>query len=149
MRATLLLGDFARVVDGKLDILGAGWTVTGPHPATMGLGVLIDVPWDLTDQRHELRVWLSDQDGHQVTAHGGEGPEPVEVRNDFEVGRAPELAPGRPVSFALAVNINGLPLPPGQRFQWRLELNGQGEEAWNVSFETRAVTPAAGSATGW
>ena len=35
MKATLLLADAAQAAEGKLYVLGGGWSVTGPGPAPM------------------------------------------------------------------------------------------------------------------
>ena len=46
MKATLMLADYATVSDGKLSIVGGGWSVTGPEPVPFGIALLIQVPWD-------------------------------------------------------------------------------------------------------
>ena len=39
----MLLADYAAVSDGKLTIVGGGWSQTGPEPASFGIGLLIQV----------------------------------------------------------------------------------------------------------
>jgi hypothetical protein len=101
----MLLADYAVVSDGKLTIVGGGWSQTGPEPASFGIGLLIQVPWDQANTRHAFSVELLDADGSpigfeddddadQVVAFGGE----------FEVGRPPGLKPGTPLDFPVAVN---------------------------------------------
>jgi hypothetical protein len=34
-----------------------------------------------------------------------------------------------------------LQLPPGARFTWVMEINGTTDEAWRLSFATRAAQP--------
>ena len=63
MKATLLLADYAQVADGKLTIVGGGWSVTGPEPAPFGIAILIQVPWDQANTRHSFSVELLDTSG--------------------------------------------------------------------------------------
>src|ERR1700712_3739311 len=127
MRATLILADHARVAEGKLDILGAGWTLAGPDPVTMGLGVLIEVPWDQTNRRHMLVVRLLGEDGqlYPLPAPNGGEPQGIEAHTEFEVGRPPGIAAGTAQPFALALNLAQVPLAPGRRYEWRLEGDGE------------------------
>src|SRR5213078_2286630 len=63
LRATLLLADAAQAVEGKLYVLGGGWSVTGPQPVPMAIALKIDVPWDQANTRHSWRLELLDADG--------------------------------------------------------------------------------------
>ena len=36
-----MLGEYARMVDGQLDVLGTGWVITG-SPASFGIGILFE-----------------------------------------------------------------------------------------------------------
>jgi hypothetical protein len=44
VRATLILADYAQAAEGKLNVIGGGWTVTGPLPAPSAIGLIVDVP---------------------------------------------------------------------------------------------------------
>jgi hypothetical protein len=61
----MLLCDAAEEANGKLYILGAGWThVLRPdQPINMALAIVLHVPWELADQRHGLEVSLLKEDG--------------------------------------------------------------------------------------
>jgi hypothetical protein len=144
VRATLLLADHAVVADGKLYINGGGWSVTSPG-APSAIAVKLDVPWDRTNQRLQLRLRLVGQDGEQVIVPGPEGAQPVEIAAEAEVGRPAGLAHGADIDFPLAFQIGPLPLLPGQRYQWVLDIDGETRDDWRLAFSTR---PAAdGSAT--
>ena len=147
MRTTLILGDFARVAEGKLDVIGGGWTYTGPDPVTMGLGIIVEVPWDQANTTHELALSLLGADGRPVELPGPDGMQTIQLATQFEVGRPAGQAAGTPIPFPLAVNVNAVPLPPGERFEWRLEINGQTHEDWSLRFQTRPRPPAANSPT--
>src|SRR5215211_2385503 len=63
MKATLLLTDYAKVSDGKLDVLGGGWSVTGPGPFGFVVAAMIQISWDQTNMPHAVRLELLDADG--------------------------------------------------------------------------------------
>ncbi|MEJ7583661.1 MAG: hypothetical protein WKF43_06105 [Acidimicrobiales bacterium] len=136
MRAQLLLADYAQVAEGKLNIIGAGWTFTGPGPSTFALGLLLEVPWDATNVDHEVVLRLVDQDGGPVLDPSGA---PLIVLTTFQVGRPPGVPAGVSQSVPLAVNFPSLQLPPGTRFEWVLSIDGASEAEWNVSFATRVA----------
>jgi hypothetical protein len=41
------------------------------------------------------------------------------------------------------VNIGGLPLEPGQRYEWRMTIDGREDEDWCLGFETYPAEPQA------
>ncbi len=138
MKATLLLADYAVVSDGKLTIVGGGWSQTGPEPAPFGIGLLIQVPWDQANTMHSFAVQLLDADGESVVVDTDEeGEQPVAFGGDFEVGRPPGLKPGTPLDFPVAMNSTPLPLEPG-RYEWRLTIDGESRQDWTLAFTVRS-----------
>jgi hypothetical protein len=136
MKVTLLLADSAQAVDGKLYILGGGWSVTGPDPTPMAIAMKIEVPWDETNRRHAWRLELIDADGEPVRAPG-DGAHAIEIGGEFEVGRPAGVKPGTPIDLPLAINLSALALEPGGRYVWRLWIDGASDEDWQVAFTTR------------
>lgn len=139
MKATLLLADYAVVSDGKLTIVGGGWSQTGPEPASFGIGLLIQVPWDQANTPHAFSVELLDADGAPVSFETDEeeGEQPVAFGGEFEVGRPPGLKPGTPLDFPVAVNSTPLPLDPG-RYEWRLTIDDVSRDDWRLPFTVRS-----------
>jgi Family of unknown function (DUF6941) len=139
MKVTMLLADYANVADGKLTVVGGGWSLTGPDPVPFGIAILVHVPWDQANQRHVLRLELLDADGAPVLVETDDGDEPVVFFDDveFEVGRPAGLKPGTALEFPLAVNSAPLPLEPGQRYEWRLSLDGETDDDWRLPFTVR------------
>jgi hypothetical protein len=142
VKVTMLLADFAQVADGKLIVIGGGWSLTGPEPTPFGIAILVHVPWDQANRRHTLRLELLDADGQPVM-FPVEG-EPEEERQivflddvEFEVGRPAGIKPGTPLELPLAVNSGPLALEPGERYEWRLTINGEGDEDWRLAFSVR------------
>ena len=58
MKVTMLLADAAQAVDNKLYILGGGWSITGPAPTPMAFALKIEVPWNDTNRKYQLRLIL-------------------------------------------------------------------------------------------
>ncbi len=144
MKVTMLLADAAQAVEGKLYVLGGGWSITGPDPTPSAIAVYIQVPWDRTNVEHGFRFDLIDSDGDPVeleTETGGE--EAVVIEGSFEVGRPPGVKPGTSIDVPLAINVGPLPLPPGGRYEWRLSINEESREDWRLPFSTRSAPPGA------
>jgi hypothetical protein len=142
VKVTLLLADYAVVSDGKLTIVGGGWSQTGPEPSPFGIGLLIQVPWDQSNTVHTFAVQLLDADGEPVVLETDEDEgQPVAFGGDFEVGRPPGLKPGTPLDFPVAMNSTPLPLEPG-RYEWRLTIDGKSHQDWTLAFTVRRTEEA-------
>ncbi|MGD0811965.1 MAG: hypothetical protein ABSA91_19990 [Acidimicrobiales bacterium] len=113
MKVTLLLADFAQVSEGKLNIIGGGWSVTGPVPAQSAVAVKIEVPWDQANKRHHVVLELKDEDGHPV------------------------LLPTPPGDVLKPVRVDAA-LTPGKRYTWELSIDDETHEDWRVTFSVRA-----------
>ena len=135
MKLTMLLADAVQAVNGKLYVLGGGWSVTGPEPAPSALAIKIDVPWDEANRKHRFKLALVDEDGRGVTVPGTQAP--VEVAGEFEAGRPAGLRPGTSLDVVLAINIGPLLLEPGARYVWRCWVDDQTRQEWEVGFSTR------------
>lgn len=137
MKVTMLLADSAQAVDGKLYILGGGWSLTGPEAIPSAIAVKIEIPWDEANKKHALKLVLVDADGRPVKVPTPTGEVPVELGTDFEVGRPPGLKPGTALDFVFAVNIGPLPLAPDGRYVWRLSIDERTDQDWELVFSTR------------
>lgn len=137
MKVTMLLCDAARTAEGKLYILGGGWSVTGPDPAPCAVALKIDVDWHEAEYPHHWELFLEDADGRAVSLPTETGFTPIEVRGEFTVGKPPGLPEGSPIDLALAISMGPIPLAPAGRYTWRLTIDGQRFEGSSVSFSTR------------
>jgi hypothetical protein len=142
MNVTLILADAAQEVGGKLYILGGGWSVTGPEPTPMALAIKIGVPWDQANRRHQFKIMLLGEDGErpQILEPATGQPQAVdfEFGGDLEVGRPPGLPPGTEIDAAMAVTLAPIPLIPGRGYVWRLEINGESKDHWQLAFRVRS-----------
>lgn len=134
----MLLADSAQTAENKLYVLGGGWDVIGPAPSPFAIAMLIQVPWDQSNRRHDWTLELVDADGAPVllpTPMGGE--EPVALNGQFEVGRPPGVAPGSWLAVPVAIMFAPLPLEAGGRYEWRLTVAGETDEDWRLPFSVR------------
>jgi hypothetical protein len=78
--------------------MGAGWNMLRfaslPTEHTFGIAFGIDVPWDETNQPHELSLEVQDPDGERL----GD-----EFSLEFETGRPPGTVPGQEQRIALSL----------------------------------------------
>lgn len=133
----MMLCDAVQVADGKLYILGGGWSVTGPNPAPSGIALKVDVAWHEAEVPHHWELFLEDADGAPVMVDTTEGVHPMEVRGEFQVARPTTVPEGTPIDVALPVSVGPLALQAGSRFTWRLTIDGESHEDWSLSFTTR------------
>jgi len=132
MKVTMLLADAAQVAQGKLYILGGGWSITGPDPVPGAIAIKIDVPWDQANRQHRFELSLFNSDGQlvQVDNH------PVRIEGQFEIGRPAGIPPGTPLDVPLSITLGPLPLQAG-RYVWRCSIDGETHEDWEVAFTKR------------
>lgn len=137
MRVTMLLADAVQAVNGKLYILGGGWSMTAARPTPSALAVKIDVPWDEANRKHEFRLALLDSNGKEVSVPGPTQDVGVEFAGAFEAVRPPGLKPGTPLDVVLALNVAPLQLQPDSRYVWRCWIDGETRQDWEAGFSTR------------
>lgn len=137
MKVTLMLADAAQVAEGKLNVLGAGWALTGPQPIPFAIAGIIEVPWNETNRKHAWRFELVDLDGNPVIVDTHEGTAPVAIEDAFEVGRPPGIRSGAYQPYPVAINSGPIPLEAGSHFEWRFSIDGETREDWRLAFSTR------------
>lgn len=135
MKANLILADAVQASEGKLYVLGGGWSFTGPAVGPMGVAALVEVAWHEANAPHTVRLELQDADG--VPAQLGETQEKLVIPGTLEVGRPPGHPAGTPFNVPLAFNFGPLPLTPGTRYVWALFLDDAEHAAAEVGFNTR------------
>jgi hypothetical protein len=146
MKVTMMLADSAQAVGGKLYILGGGWSITGPLPSPSAIAALVSVPWNETNRKHRVKVELLDEDYRPVTVPTPEGPQPMLISGEFEVGRPPGIMAGSSIEVPFAFNIGAIPLAPGRRYVWKLTIDDKGDDNWQVVFSTRPAEQTPGHA---
>lgn len=143
----LMLADAAQAVNGKLYILGGGWSwIVAGMP--FAVAFKIEVPYSRATDKHTWKLSLLDADGQPVLVQmkPDAEPEPLVVGDEFCTGIPPGIAPGTPLDYVYTWSFGpGLPLASGARYEWRFELDGDADEDWSLGFTT-APTPLADAA---
>lgn len=136
MKATVLLTDAAQVdAQGKVHALGMGWSQTVTPTPSQTVVIIFEIAWDESDRKIPMRAALVDADGGPVTITGPMGEQPIVVEGELESGRAPGVPRGTPTSMAIAVPVPpGLHLVVGQRYEWRVTLDGDSNSDWTAGF---------------
>lgn len=137
--AHMMLADHAQVAEGKLNVLGAGWTVTGPMPTPFAITIQMEFPWHETGRDHHLRLEVIDMDGVPFTVPTPVGPQPLALEATFPVPRPEGLPSDLPASTVVAINSGPVPFPPDSYFEWRLMIDGKADADWRRAFRTRPM----------
>jgi len=121
LNATVILCDAAQAADGKLYVMGGGWTrLSANSEANVSLGIIVHVPYDMTNKKMSLTATLHDDDGDSVQV----GDSEVKAEVGFEMGRPPGLKQGEQMALPFAMNFHGLSLHPGGYvFEVRIQDN--------------------------
>jgi len=118
--ATLLLCDYADEKDGKLYLMGVGWTnFPANTPRTMAIAGLLFVPWDRANHPFEMDITLVDEDGNEIP----EITDSLHIHGKMELGRPPGLKPGVVLNAPFAFVAPGIALDPGS-YAWLLKIDG-------------------------
>ena len=143
MKAILLLADAAQQdANGKVHALGVGWAVTSTPTPPIALIVVVDCEWSETNIKHTISVELVDADGQPVlVGHTPQGePTPLTVEAELEVGRPAGLPPGTAIRNHLVINFApGMPLDPGQKYTFRLTVDGEPQDSWASTFYVQST----------
>lgn len=96
----IILADHVEVVNGKTYLMGGGWenlTVNTLFPVThqCGVAVAFSVPWNETNQQHDIEVEVADPDGETL----------AKIEGQMEVGRPPGTPLGKAQRMPLAINF--------------------------------------------
>jgi hypothetical protein len=135
-----MLADFAEVMNGKLYIMGGGWSITGPSPVPSAIAVKIIAPWSPADRKHNLTLQLLDSAGKQVVIKSDDGKDqPVVLGGSFLAEQSTHIKEGTPLDFPYAVNLPPLPLEPGMQYTWKLSMDGKTQDEWQISFNVRPL----------
>jgi hypothetical protein len=117
----MLICDAAAVADGKLYVLGGGWSrVTADTPFNLAIAAKIAVPWSETNRNLDVHVQLRTMDGEPV----GFDEQVIEHRGLLQVGRPVGLTAGTDIDAPMAFAFNGLQLQEGQ-YVMIMEIDGE------------------------
>lgn len=126
-KVAILLADAAQIADGKLNMLGAGWTIIKTPTGPFCVVVHTQIPWNLTNTKMPWSLDLLDSDGHPVALD--QSQEGIHAEGFVESGRPVDLDAGSAIYVPLVFPFLGLPLAPG-KYSWHFKL-AETEESYS------------------
>jgi hypothetical protein len=152
----ITIADYA-VADplGKVTMVGAGIGIAGVNPATgmtAPFTVVAVVSFDpkFIGDNPAVELSLETNEGQLVQLPGQRGPMRVGTSEKLN----PPVLPGanvpndavRPKTQILLQFQNGLPLPPGRGYKWRIKVDHQTREEWTelLYIPTASAGPVVG-----
>ena len=133
IRVQVLLCDHAQVEAGKLFVLGAGISTVGSGAPT-SIGVLVYVPWDLTNSEIPYRLQLETQDGQTQLPLVDGLTASVELAGALTVGRPAGALEGVPIQVPIAFSFGPFQDLAAGRYVWRLSLSEETDADWTAAF---------------
>lgn len=126
----IILADAAEAVNNKLYLIGGGWetlTIDSQLPVhyPCAIAVAFSVPWNETNQQHNIEIAIDDQDGAQL----------LKVEGQVEVGRPPGIPLGQAQRVQMAVR---LALPLQRMGTYSIVVRIEGQETRRVPFNVVA-----------
>ena len=132
MELNAFLCSHAEAQNNRLYVLGGGIDRavipagrSGPFNISLGVGIIVEVPWEATNAEHTVEVELEDADGHLVEIRRGPGEaEPFRAQFQFNVAQPGHLEAGESESVAFAMNIPALPLEKPGSYVFAIGIDG-------------------------
>jgi hypothetical protein len=125
-----MLADGARLgADGKLYIFGGQWdrifapSMPTTHP-TMTVVLVLEIEYGEALEEHTVGIALLDADGRPL------GPRSVA---NVRTGHPPFQDRGTPLSLPMAVDFTNVEFPSYGRYEWAIEVDGEGVERLPIS----------------
>lgn len=135
MQLDAILCNHAEAVNNLLYIAGGGVEmayvspgINPPYQVNLGIGIMVTVPWQQTNQQHKVDIELLTEDGEPVrTQIGPDAVAPVQGQLVFNIGRPPGLIVGDDQHVCLAANLPGLPIPAFGKYEFVIRIDGNDE----------------------
>lgn len=135
MQIDAILCNHAEAVNNLLYIAGGGIDIvfvppgaSPPYPANLGIGIMATVPWDQTNQQHQIDIQLITEDGKPIEVPVGlEGMRPLHARLAINVGRPAGITIGDEQHVCLAANLPALPIPALGKYEFIITVDGGNE----------------------
>lgn len=126
----LVLADSATTdrASGKIHMLGAGWSLTGPAVPPSAIAGFLRIPWGEASEQVRFRLHLIDEEGEPVKIPQGDGGDlPIGFEGTLALNDAQadhEEAKWVPMNLSFSVSLPPLPLTTGHPYEWIFEVEG-------------------------
>jgi len=118
-KITILLADAAQIADGKLNMLGAGWSIIKTPTGPTAVVIHAQIPWNLTNMKMPWSLDLLDSDRHPVVMEELQGV--IHMEGFVESGRPVGVESGSAIYVPFVFPFLGMPLQPG-KYAWHFKI---------------------------
>ncbi|MGH3447704.1 MAG: hypothetical protein ACRDP4_08790 [Nocardioidaceae bacterium] len=150
-RVSITLADYARIDNGKADILGAGWQVIGigQQGTTNPLAVVVGIatPPSHYGQEYAMELTLIDDETGEVAVPAASGSGSLRIGQTV-VADAPtfpnQYVPPKTIwaRHQLVANFSsGISLVAGKTYTWQVRIDGDNDHTWGVTFHVAGPPP--------
>jgi hypothetical protein len=146
MKVTVFLADAAQSGEqGKVHALGLGWSITNAPTPPHAVVALIDLTrQEVEAGPHTVSIKLFERDEPVVLPDAVGSGQEVGFAGGFTTTMNPDAPEDATARVSIALNVGaGLPLLPGQRFEWRVTIDEKHDPSWVAVFHTRLHAPLA------
>lgn len=146
----MILASVAQVEEGRLIVVGGGWSVRDPDPGgSAAIGLMLYVPREMLGKTISTRLTLEDAvSGDEVTvvpltAEGEPMGDPagIQIQGNIVPAGLDDAELTTPLVVPLAATLPPFHLPPGQAFRWQLYLDEETRPEWALAFRTTPPEP--------
>ncbi|MET8865787.1 hypothetical protein ABZW11_22855 [Nonomuraea sp. NPDC004580] len=126
----LVLADSATTdaTSGKVHMLGAGWSLTGPAIPPSAVTGFLRLPWEEAGEGMRFRLRLVGKDQAEVKVLHEDGEcRAVAFEGTLglpDVQSTDELTKQVPMNLCFAIPVPPLPLPAGHVYEWIFDVEG-------------------------
>jgi len=146
------MADYAAVDSvGKLNIIGGGITIVPPTSTglttPLSVVVTITVPPEFYNEECSAEVQLEDASGSIVSLPGPAEPQLMRIGQSLafeEPNHRGATVPRRTLRSRHQFVLNfaaGLPLAVGQKYTWRVRIDGDSNQSWTEEFFVPGAAP--------
>jgi hypothetical protein len=115
----LITADAASISEGKINMLGAGWTRVSAGLANFCVVVRLDIPWSMTNTEIDWSLDLTDEDGRIYEPNEVSGR--LHLEGQVQVERPADMTHGASLEAPLVIPFIQLPLRQGA-LEWRFQI---------------------------
>lgn len=116
------------IAAGGIDTVYVPAGINPPYPVTLGIAVMITVPWSQASEQHKVDIELVSEDGEPVQVPvTPELMQPLRSTLTFNVDRSAGTEIGDDQHVCLAANLPGFPLSAFGKYEFIVRLDGQNE----------------------
>lgn len=130
----ITLAQFAQALpNGTVNIMGGGLVAIPPKVPMIFIAGNVQFGWGAIGTPYTLRFELLDD---QESAVSGENGDPIWVEAQVNVAPAPGMPFGTPMGVPIAIPVTPPELEPKARYEFKVTINGEAHEDWNLRFVT-------------